>query len=62
MTLLFLFYISSEYKAKTACRELEDPFEKNRLFFVCIICRENCDTNNKHIICMKFNFYYHLKC
>ncbi len=57
MTILFLFYISSEYKAKPAWREVEDLFEKNRRFFVCNICRENCDKNNKHIICMKCNFF-----
>jgi hypothetical protein len=47
---------------KPAWREVEDLFEKNIIFFVCNICREICDTNNKHIICMKCNFYYHLKC
>jgi len=47
---------------KPALRQVEDLFEKNRRFFVCSICFENCDTNNKHVICMKCYFYYHLKC
>ncbi len=34
---------------KTAWKVVEDLFEKNRHFFVCNICRENCDTNNKHV-------------
>ena len=46
---------------KTAWKVVEDLFEKNRRFFVCNIFRENCDTNNKHVICMKSYFYYHLE-
>ena len=47
---------------KTAWKVVEDLFEKNRHFFVCNICRENCDTNNKHFMCMKCYFYFHLNC
>ena len=47
---------------KTALKVVEDLFEKNRHFFVCNICRENCDTNNKHVMCMKCYFYFHLNC
>jgi len=47
---------------KTAWEVVEDLFEKNRHFFVCNICRENCDTNNKHVMCMKCYFYFHLNC
>ena len=49
-------------QATKTWKVVEDLFEKKRNFFVCNIFRENCDTNNKHVMCMKCYFYYHLKC
>ncbi len=36
--------------------------KKIDVFLFCNICRENCDTNNKHVMCMKCYFYFHLNC
>jgi len=59
-------FIVNSQATKTLCSanvetgSVENLFEINRRLFVCNICRENCDTKNKHIICMLCNFYYHL--